>query len=217
MVRIKICCIKNIPEAEMAIKHGVSALGLVSEMPSGPGVISDDEIEKIVLSLPPFVSSNLLTCKTEFNEISMQLKKCKTSTVQIVDRVDKNIYTQLRNDFPSTKIVQVIHVSGVDSVTEAVEISKYVDGILLDSGNQNLKIKELGGTGRIHDWKISRRIRDSISIPLILAGGLNAEKVKEAVRIVRPYAVDVCSGVRTNGVLDENKLVSFIGAANEKV
>jgi phosphoribosylanthranilate isomerase len=210
MTRIKICCIKNIDEANLAIRLGVSALGLVSEMPSGPGVITEEEIADIVKHLPPYIGSNLLTCKTEYDQIAKQLLKCKTNTVQIVDRIGKDVYTKLRDNFPSTKIIQVIHVSNEDSIKEAVQISAYVDGILLDSGNQNLKIKVLGGTGKVHDWTISKKIRESISVPLILAGGLNSENVAVAINAVKPYAVDVCSGVRKDDKLDETKLLNFI-------
>jgi phosphoribosylanthranilate isomerase len=217
MTRIKICCIKNLEEAKLALKYAVSALGFVSEMPSGPGVISEDEIEKIVGSLPPFIASNLLTCKTDFDSISKQLLKCKTNTVQIVDKVEFDIYRKLRKNFPSIKIIQVVHVQDQESVEEAIAVSKYVDGILLDSGNRSLEVKVLGGTGKVHDWKISRKIRDSINIPLILAGGLNSENVSAAIEAVRPFAVDVCSGVRTNDKLDEEKLIGFVKKVdNEK-
>jgi len=95
-------------------------------------------------------------------------------------------------------------------VEEAVRISRTVDAILLDSGNPNLRVKELGGTGRVHNWQLSRRIREQASCPVFLAGGLKPENVKEAIETVEPFAVDVCSGVRTNGLLDAEKLGRFI-------
>lgn len=215
MTRIKICCIKNYDEALIAVKAGVDALGLVSEMPSGPGVISIDEIEKIVKAVPPYVATNLLTSKSDFDEISMQLKKCRCNTLQIVDRVDINIFKKIRDAFPLLKIVQVVHVTDEKSVDEAKYFADYADAILLDSGNQNLKVKELGGTGRTHDWQLSRKIREMIKVPLILAGGLNPDSVKRAIIEVEPFAVDVCSGVRTDDKLDENKLTKFVEAVLE--
>ena len=107
------------------------------------------------------------------------------------------------------KIVQVIHIIDERSVEEAIEISELVDAILLDSGNPNLKVKELGGTGRIHNWKLSRQIREKSRCPVFLAGGLNPENVRQAIDEVQPFAIDVCSGVRTNGQLDKQKLESF--------
>lgn len=209
MTRIKICCISSVEEANLAINYGASALGLVSNMPSGPGVISEDLIEEIALSVPPPIATFLLTSKQSIDEIITQHKKCKTNTIQICDHLVNGTHEQLRNALPGIKIVQVVHVGDENSVKEAIEISRSVDAILLDSGNQKLTIKELGGTGRTHDWSISRKIRDSISIPLFLAGGLNADNVVEAIQFVKPFGVDVCSGVRTDNKLNEYKLESF--------
>jgi len=210
MTRIKICCISSVEEANLALNYGASALGLVSNMPSGPGVISEDLIEEIALSVPPAIATFLLTSKQSVDEIITQHKKCKTNTIQICDNLVNGTHEQLRNALPGIKIVQVVHVVDENSVKEAIEISRSVDAILLDSGNQKLSIKELGGTGRTHDWSISRKIRDSISVPLFLAGGLNADNVAEAIQFVRPFGVDVCSGVRTDNKLNEYKLKSFI-------
>ncbi len=107
----------------------------------------------------------------------------------------------------------MIHVSGEESIAEAVRIASYVDAILLDSGNPALKVKELGGTGRTHNWNISRRIQELVKVPIFLAGGLNPENIAEAILQVQPFAVDVCSGVRTNGKLDESKLAAFVDHA----
>jgi len=210
MTRIKICCISSVEEANLALNYGASALGLVSNMPSGPGVISEDLIEEIALSVPPAIATFLLTSKQSVDEIITQHKKCKTNTIQICDNLVNGTHEQLRNALPGIKIVQVVHVVDENSVKEAIEISRSVDAILLDSGNQKLTIKELGGTGRTHDWSISRKIKDSISVPIFLAGGLNADNVAEAIQFVKPFGVDVCSGVRTDNKLNEYKLKSFI-------
>ena len=92
---------------------------------------------------------------------------------------------------------------------EAIRISESVDALLLDSGNPNLIIKELGGTGRVHNWHLSRQIRTYTKCPIFLAGGLKPENIREAIETVEPFAVDVCSGVRTNGKLDLKKLERF--------
>ena len=208
--RIKICCISSPEEAQLAISCGASALGLVSEMPSGPGVISEKLIAEIAAVVPPGVSSFLLTSKQNVDEIIIQQSVCRTNTIQICDRITSGTYKDLKDALPGIKIVQVIHVTGEESIDEAVKVSESVDTILLDSGNQNLAVKELGGTGRKHDWSISRKIRESISVPLFLAGGLNPENVREAINIVKPFGVDICSGVRTNNKLDEEKLRLFM-------
>jgi phosphoribosylanthranilate isomerase len=207
--QIKICCIQSIEEANLAIKYGVSALGLVSEMPSGPGVISEDLIEDIASSVPAEINTFLLTSKTNADSIIAQHRKCKTATLQIVDSVNTDVYLELRKSLRSIHIVQVIHVTGEESITEAKNVAKFVDALLLDSGNQKLKVKELGGTGRTHDWTISRKIRDAVSIPVYLAGGINANNVLDAIREVEPFGIDLCSGVRENGKLSEKLLGEF--------
>ncbi len=209
MTRVKICCISSIEEAQLAIKSGVSALGLVSAMPSGPGVISEELISQIAEQTPPGISTFLLTSKQYLKEIIEQQRRCKTNTIQICDKIVRGTHSQLKQVLPGIKIVQVIHITGEESINEAFEVSKNVDALLLDSGNQKLAVKELGGTGRIHDWTISRKIVESVKVPVFLAGGLNAENVADAVKQVKPFGVDVCSGVRTNGKLDEQKMKSF--------
>jgi phosphoribosylanthranilate isomerase len=206
--RVKICCIASIEEAWLAISHGASAIGLVSEMPSGPGPIPEDLIAEIVAGIPPGVSSFLLTSKQDATAIIQQHRRCRTSTIQVCDRLERGSYRMLRKAMPGIALVQVIHVGGEESVDEAMSIAPHVDAILLDSGNQSLKVKELGGTGRTHDWTISRKIREAVDIPLFLAGGIRAENVREAVEQVRPFGVDMCSGVRTDGRLDSEKVAA---------
>lgn len=207
--RVKICCISSVEEAWMAIRYGASALGLVSEMPSGPGVISEGLIAEIAAVVPPAVATFLLTSKQNAVEIIAQQRRCGVNTIQICDRPEQGSYGEMRKSMPGISLVQVIHVGGEESVEEAALVAHHVDAILLDSGNQALAVKELGGTGRAHDWIISKRIRESVDVPVFLAGGLKAENVREAVDQVKPFGVDLCSGVRTKGRLDEEKLGAF--------
>ena len=213
---VKICCISSIQEAQTAIACGASALGLVSQMPSGPGVISDESILEIMKIIPGHVDTFLLTSKIKSSEIISQQRKFRTKTLQLVDEVDTVVYNDLRNELPDINIVQVIHVTDESSVDQAKNISGYVNAILLDSGNPGLKIKELGGTGRIHNWEFSKRIREEVNVPVYLAGGLNSENVRNAIETVQPFGVDLCSGVRTNGLLDGLKLKKFFEAVGVK-
>lgn len=210
--RVKICCISSIDEAKMAVKYGASALGLVGHMPSGPGVIADELISEIAKAVPPPISTFLLTSETKPKDIISHYRKVNTTTIQIVDELEKREYEWIRSELPNVKLVQVVHVIDSKSVQEAIEISQYVDAILLDSGNPSLSIKELGGTGRTHNWELSSEIRKSISIPLFLAGGLNKDNVKKAIDKVQPFGLDLCSSVRTQGKLDQQKLEDFFNA-----
>ncbi len=210
--RVKICCISSIEEARMAIEHGAAALGLVGHMPSGPGVIGDGLIAEIAKTVPPPVATFLLTSETKPQDIISHYKRVNTNTIQIVDALEKREYGMLRKELPNVKLVQVIHVIDDHSVKEAIEISSYVDAILLDSGNPNLSVKELGGTGRTHNWELSKEIRESIAVPLFLAGGLNKDNVRQAIDSVQPFGLDLCSSVRTEGKLDPQKLKEFFEA-----
>ena len=214
MIRIKICCIASIEEAALAVRFGASALGLVSAMPSGPGPINEELIASIRRTIPPAVASFLLTCRQDAKGIIEQLRRTGCNTVQLCDSIDTSIYAHIREALPGLSIVQVIHVENERSIDEAARAAEHVDAILLDSGRPSLAVKELGGTGRVHDWSLSRRIREAIRVPLFLAGGLNASNVHQAIEQVNPFGIDVCSGVRTNGALDEQKLSAFVSAVN---
>ncbi len=204
--RIKICCISSLEEADMAIKMGASALGLVSEMPSGPGVISMETIKLIAASVPPPIATFLLTSKQNINEIIKQHEYCRTNTIQICDDLMVGTHKDLRMALPGIAIVQVIHVRSEESIADVLAIQNEVDAILLDSGNQSKEVKELGGTGRTHNWDISYKIREQLDIPIFLAGGIKPDNIAEAINQVHPFGIDLCSGVRTDGKLDEIKL-----------
>ena len=210
--RVKICCIASVDEAWLAIEHGASAVGLVSEMPSGPGVIPEERIAEIAAAVPPGVASFLLTSRRDAASIAAQQRRVRTTAVQVCDRLEADTYRALRAALPGVGLVQVVHVTGPESVDEAVAVASRVDALLLDSGNPELAVKELGGTGRRHDWGLSRRIRGAVHVPLFLAGGLRPENVAEAVGEVGPFGLDVCTGVRTDGRLDEAKLAAFMVA-----
>jgi len=212
--RVKICCIANKQEAAYAISFGASAIGLVGKMPSGPGPISDEEIHSIAKTVPPPVATFLLTSEQTAPEIIRHHKRTLTNTIQIVDELRDRDYKAIREALPNVKLVQVIHVVGEQSIDEAAELAEFVDAILLDSGNPNLAVKELGGTGRRHDWRLSRKIVETCGKPVFLAGGLNAENVREAIDSVQPFGLDLCSGGRADGKLDLNKLEQFFNGVH---
>lgn len=209
-VRIKVCCILNREEAALAIRYGASALGLVTAMPSGPGVITDELAADIAASIPAKVESFLLTSRQSAAAIIEQQRRIGASALQIVDRLTHGTYQDLRRALPGVRLVQVIHVTSEAAIEEAAAVAPDVDVLLLDSGNPALAVKQLGGTGRTHDWTVSRRIVESTGKPVFLAGGLRPDNVRDAVLRVGPFGVDVCSGVRTGGALDEVKLAAFV-------
>jgi phosphoribosylanthranilate isomerase len=154
----------------------------------------------------------LLTALQHAEAIVAQHARCRTTTLQLVDAVPPNELAALRHALPGVKLVQVIHVLGDASIEQALAIAPQVDALLLDSGNPSAAVKELGGTGRVHDWAVSRRIVESSPVPVWLAGGLHPGNAAQAIAAVRPHGLDICSGLRTHGQLDEAKLRGFAAA-----
>ncbi len=212
-VRVKICCIKSVDEAKLAIASGASAVGLVSAMPSGPGVIEEERITAIAQTVPPPVATFLLTSEVSPDRIVAQQRRCGTNTLQLCDHLTPEVHRELRAALPGIGLVQVVQVEGEASIDYAVSVAPYVDALLLDSGSLSGPVKQMGGTGRTHDWNLSRQIRERVPVPVFLAGGLTDENVARAIAAVRPFGVDLCSSVRTEGRLDEDKLSRFFRAA----
>ncbi|MEM6454595.1 MAG: phosphoribosylanthranilate isomerase [Acidobacteriota bacterium] len=213
-VRIKVCCIADTDEAARAIAAGVDAIGLVSAMPSGPGVIDEATIANVARTTPPGVASFLLTRETAVASIVAQQRRCGAGVVQLCGGLDDPAaLARLHREAPGIAFVPVVHVDGMAAFDEA---RRYVDAgaraLLIDSGSKKGAVPRLGGTGEIHDWRITRRIRDDAGAPIYLAGGLNPANVADAIRAVRPFGVDVCSGLRVDGRLDDGRLGAFVRA-----
>jgi phosphoribosylanthranilate isomerase len=209
MIRWKVCCISSIGEARLAISAGANALGLVSAMPSGPGVVDEATIAEVAATVPPGVDTFLLTSLTAADELMAQQRRCGAPTLQLCDRVAPAVRARLKRELPGIRLVQVVHVTGEASRAEAIEAALHADALLLDSGTPDAASKTLGGTGRVHDWGVSAAIVDEATIPVWLAGGLRADNLREAITRVRPFGLDICGGLRTEGRLDATKLAAF--------
>ncbi|NEO29987.1 MAG: phosphoribosylanthranilate isomerase [Symploca sp. SIO3C6] len=208
--RVKICCISSVEEAKLAIRYGASALGLVSEMPNYSGVVSEALIAQVAGIVPPSVSSFLLTNKHNALEIMAQQRRLGVNTIQICDQLQFSTYEDLRQKLPGIDLVQVIQVTGVEAIEEAVAVAPHVSGLLIDAGNRDLSVTEVVATKPVHNWEISRRIRELVEVPVFLEGRLNPDNVATAIQQVKPFAVNVGEGIRTDGKLDENKLSKFV-------
>ena len=211
-MKLKVCCIKSPEEAQMAIAHGADALGLVGPMPSGPGPISPQQAGLIAQSLPENIMSFYLTSQTSFETISEEYELVRSTHIQLTDHTESSDRARLKQNYPKVKLVQVVHVIDEDSIQQAIDYQENSDYVLLDSGAPNNSIKELGGTGRTHNWDISKQIVAQSTLPVFLAGGINAGNVRDAIAHVNPYGIDLCSSLRTEDNLDADKLDSFIKA-----
>ena len=212
--RLKICCISSRAEASLAIEVGASAIGLVSAMPSGPGVIPENLITELAALAPIGVAAVLLTSLGTADVLIEQQRRCRADVLQLCEVVPHDDLKRLRDALPGTRLMHVVHVGGEDSIAEAEAVAPLVDALLLDTGARVGAVRELGGTGRTHDWAISARIVAATDRPTFLAGGLHAGNVGEAIATVRPYGIDVCSGVRTAGALDPERVRAFTAAIN---
>ncbi|MEL6793646.1 MAG: phosphoribosylanthranilate isomerase [Pseudomonadota bacterium] len=210
-MRVKICCIQSIAEARMAVDAGADLLGLVGAMPSGPGPIGDERISEIAEWTPPGVASVLLSSETTAGGLIAHVARCRPAVLQIVDEPEPGARAAVRAAHPGVKLMQVIHVED-ESAIDAAKAAADADAILLDSGHPSATVKELGGTGRAHDWSISARLVEAADRPVFLAGGLKTSNIVEAIRAVRPFGIDLCSGVRTDDRLDPAKLATFFEA-----
>ena len=209
---MKICCIRDLDEAAIAIRNGVDALGLVGPMPNGPGQIDGPTVRKLTAATPAGVSSWTLTIATDAETIIETAWASATQTIQLVCGVDPAVADRVRAALPALRIVSVVHVEDESAVATAVRIAPHVHGVLLDSGRPSGKVPTYGGTGDTHDWTISRTIVDAVDGPVWLAGGLTPQNVGAAIRAVRPFGVDVCSRLRTGGRLDAAKVAAFAAA-----
>lgn len=207
-VKLKVCCISSLEEAKLASAYGADYLGLVGPMPSGPGVLSLEEVSAITSQLNDTQHSIFLSSGRTAKEIYEVFSGLGARSIQVVRQIDIDELKKLRDLLPDTELFSVVHVVGEESIALAKEYQAYANYILLDSGKPGSKI--LGGTGKTHNWDFSRRIVQEVSIPVFLAGGLNPDNIKEAVDRVSPYGVDLCSGLRTNDRLDEKKLKHFL-------
>jgi phosphoribosylanthranilate isomerase len=210
--RVKICCITSAQALALATRYGADAIGLVGPMPSGTGIIGLDRARELAALTPPPVASFLLSCATRPADLLAEAREVAPAVLQIVDAVEPAAYALLRRELPALKLVQVLHVDGEASLEEARALFGLVDALLLDSGAPHAAVRELGGTGRVHDWAVSARIVAEAPVPVLLAGGLTSENVGEAIGTVRPFGVDLCTGLRSEGRLDEAKLAAFMAA-----
>ena len=208
---VKVCCIQSEAELLLAYEAGARFVGLVGPMPSGPGPISEHAISRIAAEAPHGLTTVLLTSRKDAAGIAEHVLESGTGAVQIVRSVAPQVRFDVRRIVGETVIFQVVHVEGPHSVREARGAAVGADYLLLDSGRPGAAVAELGGTGRTHDWELSARIVRNASVPVFLAGGLQPDNVMGAVEAVRPYGVDVCSGLRgPDGRLDPNRLLDFM-------
>ncbi len=204
-VRVKICGITNLADARAAIAAGADALGFVF-VPGTPRYISPDLAGEIVRELPPFIARVGLFVDAETRTVAEALVRSGMDTLQFHGEETPDLVRQFRR---AVKVMKAFRVRGEETLMRLPAYADAVDAILLDAYVAGAH----GGTGAQFDWKLAVQARD-LGRPLVLAGGLTPANVAEAVRTVRPYGVDVSSGVESApGRKDPEKLAEFVRAA----
>lgn len=213
--RVKICCIRSIAEAKMAVAAGADAVGFVAQRPPSPRTIADDQIASISATVPPPVATFLLTSENKADAISAHIELTRPTTVQILPHLNPAESARLAELQPDVRRVQVIHVAGREALSFIPLYAPYVHAFLLDSGSPDADTPRYGGTGRQHDWEVSAKFVKASPLPVFLAGGLSAANAAEAIERVRPFGLDLCTGIRTEGLLDPSKLARFMSAVRQ--
>jgi phosphoribosylanthranilate isomerase len=213
--RVKICCIRSDAEAGMAVEAGADAIGFVAQRPPSPRTIPDDQIASIIAAAQPFVATCLLTSEETADAISAHVDSTCPTTVQILPHIDPAESARLATLQPHVRRIQVIHVQGTEALNLIEDYAPYVHGFLLDSGNPISTGHKFGGTGRQHDWDVSAEFVKVSPVPVFLAGGLSPANAADAILRVKPFGIDLCTGVRTDGLLNREKLMSFMLAVRK--
>jgi phosphoribosylanthranilate isomerase len=211
-VRVKICGLTREEDLAVAIDTGADAVGFLVGVPSSPRNLTLEKAETLLGQVPVFVDSVVVTAPKSIDRLVKFCERLKPSAIQIHGKEQLD-FSKIRDKIKHSQLIKTVYVTE-DALNErVVENLKTFDAVLLDSFSK----EQYGGTGKIHDWTLSRQIKEAVApVPVVLAGGLKPENVKEAVLAVEPYAVDVASGVETSpGVKDHIKIRAFVENAKQ--
>ncbi len=211
-VRVKICGITREEDLAVPLAAGADAVGFLVGVPSSPRNLTLERAEKLLQRVPVFVDSVVVTAPQSINGLVKICERLKPTAIQIHGR--KNFHaSELRERIEHTRLIKTIYVTEETLNETVIEYLKAFDAVLLDSFTKG----QYGGTGRVHDWTLSRQIKEAVApLPVILAGGLKPENVQEAILTVQPYAVDVSSGVELRpAVKDHDRVRAFVENAKD--
>jgi phosphoribosylanthranilate isomerase len=205
---VKICGMRTPANVRAAADAGADAVGIIADVPVDTHrEVSVDRARDLVAAAPPFLATTLVTMPGTPSSAANLVEMIGTDHVQVHGIEDPDALDALCAATPA----QV--VAAVDAGADLAALDGHVDALLVDSTDESGG----GGTGETHDWERARALVDSLETPVILAGGLAPGNVGRAVRTVRPYAVDVASGVERDATVDPERVRSFVAAAKEEV
>ncbi len=208
-LEVKICGITREEDLRAAIEAGADSLGFVVGAPSSPRNLTLHEASSLMARVAARVKCVAVTAFRSAEEATRIFDALKPDLLQL--------HGDLRNfepiAIPPSRVIAAVDGKSPGALAASLEMSTKFRYVLVDTADE----RGHGGTGKTHDWVISSMIRDAVSpSPLILAGGLTPENVRRASEIVKPYGVDVSSGVEKKpGIKDHDKLFKFIRCAKE--
>jgi phosphoribosylanthranilate isomerase len=212
-VRVQIAGISHVEDAVAVERAGADAIGFTLGLPSGPhNGLDEHRARAIIRALPPFVTPVLITYHLTAAVVVPLCRYLGVATVQLHAPAPLLEVAAMREAIPGLKVVLAVSVTGAEAAATARARARYADALILDTYDP--ASGRHGATGKTHDWTVSRAIVDQAGVPVILAGGLSQENVGDAIRIVRPWGVDVHTGVeRPDGSTDPDRVRAFIAAA----
>jgi phosphoribosylanthranilate isomerase len=210
-VRVSVCAAKNEEDVRAVVAGGADAVGvLVQTRHTAEDAVDLHVAAKILDIVPPYVSRYAVTHAAALEDLITCVDELPIDTLQLHDHVLPQVVTRLRTLRPHLRILKAVHVT--NEIPSVQPWGELCDGLVFDT--VNLAEDRIGGTGKVHDWRLTRVAQGTIATPVILAGGLTPENVCQAVRAVRPWAVNVNSGVELNGMKSEQLVREFVNAAN---
>ncbi len=212
MVKVKICGITNMNDALLAAEYGADFLGFIVDIEKSEDSLSRSVARDLIMQVPLEITPVMVTYLNKASDVVELARFVKPMAIQFHADITVGEIGKIRKALPKMKIIKAVHVTGEKAIDEAKKFEDYADYILLDSKSKG----KIGGTGKTHNWNISRKIVEKCKKPVILAGGLNPENVLDAVRIVKPFGVDVNSGVKSSPrKKDADKMERFIAEARK--
>lgn len=206
-MRVKICGLMREEDVQVALENGADVVGFIVQSPTSPRNLTLNRAERLMKTVPIFTLKVAVTITEDIKSIKKICSKLRPDALQLYGR-NVQLVRQVRRSNPETKIILATGIRDRSSVDTATRTAKESDAVLADTVDN----RGMGGTGQVHDWNLTATIRKRIHPkPLILAGGLTPKNVRQAIKQVEPYGVDVSSGVeRAVGVKDQQKIRDFI-------
>jgi phosphoribosylanthranilate isomerase len=206
-VKVKICGITNTEDARLVLESGADMLGMIVDVPiASPRKIPLDTAVEIAHALSGEIDLVAVLMPHRVQEVEHIVRQLKPFAVQLHGFESNAFLHAVRDAVPGVKVIKTVHVDETGTIHGGLPESDYLDFLLLDTVSH-----QIGGTGKTHNWATSARLVEQSTVPVLLSGGLSSSNVCDAIRAVKPYGVDVASGVESSpGRKSKEKIERFM-------